>query len=170
MSTTNSSSSPEKFASFCGFDFDPSKKSDCSEICKGENPEEFKRCEEHFKTKPVEKKVNKKSKGKSKWGHVNGTQAGLIDDCISTAKKLLTLEEIKEFSGSATNYRTLHHLKHLVNDKNVDIQLNKDGKIFWIDGKVKAKGVGSITTFSLKKKSKKSDKKEKKEENKKEKK
>jgi len=141
------------FTSLCGFDFDPKAKGDCYTVCQSENPDEFKACEEHFKAKPapVKKKAVKGGKGKSKWGHVNGTQAGLIDDCLVGATKLLTLEEIRDFAGAASNARTLHHLKHIVANRGADVQLNKEGKIFWVDGKVKAKGVASISTMVLRK-------------------
>ena len=45
-----------KFTSFCGFDFDPGKKSDCAAVCADENPNEYKLCLENFKTKPVAEK------------------------------------------------------------------------------------------------------------------
>lgn len=143
-----------EFKSFCGFDFDPAKKSDCATTCQKENPDEYKRCVENFKTKPVKekKKASTGGRGKSKWGHINGTQAGLIDVCLAEATKLVTLDEIREYSGAATKARTLHHLKHLVNDLGVDVQLNKDGKIFWAGGYVRVAGVASITTLVLRKK------------------
>lgn len=150
---TKTEDKPEvKFASFCGFEYDPAKKADCILVCKGENPEEYDRCVENFKIKPTKKTAKKSAgKGKSKWGHVNGSQAGLIDDCLENATKLVTLEEIQVCAGANSKARTLHHLKHLVNDKGVDVQMNKDKKIFWVDGKVKAKAAGSITTMFLRK-------------------
>jgi len=143
-----------KFVSFCTFDFDPAKNSDCYGVCQKDEPDEFKRCEEHFKAKPVEEKKPRATggKGKSEWGHVNGSQAGLIDDCLVGATKPETLDAISKFADGRKP-RVLHHLKHLVNNKGVSVELTKDGCIFWKDNAnmKKLKSFGSVTTLVLRK-------------------
>lgn len=142
------------FTTLCGFPFDHSTKSDCHVVCQKDNPEDFKACEDHFKTTPVkpEKKAVTGGKDKSKWGHLNGSQAGLIDDCLVGAKKPLPLSEIAKFADGKPS-RVLHHLKHLVKNKGAGIDLTKENLIFWSDQKnmKKVKSIGSVMTLTVKK-------------------
>lgn len=125
---------PAVFISFCTFPFDPAKKSDCYQMCKDDEPEEFARCLKHFEESDIKPKAPTKAKsggkGKSFWGHVKGSQAGLIDDCLVEATKPVTIQEIAEFAGSKLP-RTLHHIKHLATNKGVTISLTSDKCIFW---------------------------------------
>lgn len=142
-----------EFSSLCGFPFDPAKKSDCYTVCKKDNPADFKACEDNFKTAPIKPKTKTVGgRGKSKWGHINGSQAGLIDDCLVTAEKPLLLEDIAAFAKGKVP-RVLHHLKHLVKNKEAAIEMDKDNNIFWADNDKmkKVKSTGSVTGLFLRK-------------------
>ena len=158
------------FASFCGFTFDPAKNSDCFQVCKKDEPEEFQKCLKNFEGLEIKPKTKTKKcggRGKTIWGHLNGSQAGLIDDSLSTATKPILLETICLFS-KGKKPRVLHHLKHLEKDLNIPVSLTEDGKIFWAENP-NIKGVeimGSISTMVLR--TAKVEKEEKKEEKKEE--
>jgi hypothetical protein len=145
-----------EFTSFCGFDFDSAKNSDCHEVCSKDEPEEFAKCLAHFETLEVKPKTKtstaKGGRGKSFWGHINGTQAGLIDDALVTATTPSTLEAIVLFSKGRTP-RVLAHIKYLVTKKGATISLTKDNCIFWNDNP-NMKGLkahGCVTGLSIKK-------------------
>jgi len=149
-------STEEKFASLCTFPFDPNKASDCYKVCKIDNPEDFKACEENYKITPIKPKSTTKvagGRGKSHWGHINNTQAGLIDDCMVESKKPQTLDEVCAFSGGQRP-RVLAHLKYLVTKKGSEINLTKDSCIFYPENlnMKDLKSFGSVTTLSIKKK------------------
>ncbi len=153
MTDSKNPETKTEFASLCGFPFDPAKKSDCYAVCQNDNPADFKACEDNFKAAPIKPKAKPAGgKGKSKWGHINGSQAGLIDDYLVGALKPAPLEDIAEFAKGKIP-RVLHHLKHLVNNKGATVNLNKDNGIFWTDNPKmkKVKSTGSVTTLFLRK-------------------
>lgn len=118
-----------EFIPFCGIKdvFDPSPKSECSTICKVDCLQDFNECLKHHQNtpKPTRKRTNKpkdsdttkptKEKkptlGKSFWGHVKGTQAGLIDDCLINADRPLALDEIVACANTDRFARVLAHIK-----------------------------------------------------------
>lgn len=136
LETKSTEETKEEFASFCGFEFDPAKNSDCYTVCQKDEPEEFAKCLAHFETLVIKPKAKsstaKGGRGKSQWGHINGTQAGLIDDALVTAETPLQLTAISEFAQGKSP-RVLHHLKHLVKNKGASIELTKDNCIYWAD-------------------------------------
>lgn len=125
-----------EFTPFCGVHdvFDPSETSECVTLCKEDNPDAFEACRKHEESKPAPAKKKKAAtggRGKTVWGHVVGTQAGLIDVCLHEAVAPKTLEEIADFSGGRVP-RVLHHLKHLVTDVKIGVVFtDSDKKIFW---------------------------------------
>ena len=119
----------EVFESLCGFDFDPSKKSDCFLECQKDNPESFKACLAHFSEKPIEKKKtapSKEKRGKNEFGHLIGCQGDLIDRALLDAENPIKLSAIAEIANARTP-RTRHHILHLKNDIGIDIRENEDG-------------------------------------------
>ena len=127
------------FVAFCGESFDCKANSECFTICKADNPEEFAKCEAHFKATavPAEKaKSGKPKRGKNVYGHLIGSQAGLIDDALTLAEGPVTIEEIAEFAG-AKKPRTRHHIKHLQNDWKVIVKITPEKKLF----------LGTLTRF-----------------------
>jgi hypothetical protein len=125
-----------EFTPFCDVHdvFDPSETSECVTLCKEDNPDAFEACRKHEESKPAPAKKKKAAtggRGKTVWGHVVGTQAGLIDVCLHEAVAPKTLEEIADFSGGRVP-RVLHHLKHLVTDVKIGVVFtDSDKKIFW---------------------------------------
>ncbi len=103
--------------------------------------------------KPKPKASSKGGRGKSFWGHINLTQAGLIDDFLVNATKPTNLTEIATSVG-AKPPRVLHHLKHLVKNKGAEVELTKDNRIFWANNQnmLGLKSHGSVTGFFLRKK------------------
>ncbi len=155
--TTAVKSKEEKteFTSFCTFPFDPATNSDCHVVCQKDEPEEFAKCLAHFQTlevKPKAKASAKGGRGKSFWGHINGTQAGLIDDCLVKAEKPVTIQEIAKFANGKLP-RTLAHVKYLVKTKGAAISLTKDSHIFWHNNPnmLGLKAHGCVTGLFLKK-------------------
>ena len=156
---------PIAFASLCGFGFDPAKAGDCYVVCQVDNPEDFKACLANYESLEVKPKTTSKSvpggKGKSHWGHINGTQAGLIDDALINAEHPLTLLEIATLANGRLP-RVLAHLKYLVTKKEDVVSLTKDNAIFWPENpNMKGmKSVASVTTLFLRKPKKVVEKKE----------
>ena len=156
LETKSTKETKEEFASFCGFAFDPAKNSDCYTVCKKDEPEEFAKCLAHFETLVIKPKTKtstaKGGRGKSHWGHINGTQAGLIDDALVTATTPLQLTAIAEFAQGKSP-RVLHHLKHLVKNKGASVELTKDNAIYWKDNPnmSELKTHGSVSGLFLRK-------------------
>ena len=148
------------FKPFCGFDFDPSKSGDCFEICKIDNPDEFKKCLENFEKAPAPvkaKTISRTTKGKSCWGHLAGSQAGLIDELLKNSAEPLSLDEISESVGGRPP-RVLHHIKHLEKDLNLDVRATSEKGIYVIlgiphpDNKDKSVSGHSVKTLTTTKK------------------
>lgn len=139
-----------EFIPFCGIKdvFDPSSTSECSTICRKDCPDAFADCLKHQETKPsITKKrtssatkERKPSAGKSFFGHVRGTQAGLIDDCLMNAERPMALDEIADCAGTERMPRVLHHIKHVQNNRmsqyapDGNIWFNKESGYIHFDG------------------------------------
>lgn len=121
---------PKKFESLCGFEFDPAKAGSCFKTCKGENAEAFEACQANFKAtaKKTTASASKAKRGKNVFGHLNGCQGSLIDDCLLTGNAF-TIQELME-AASATHPRVVSHLKHLYSVWNVDLRITEDKKYF----------------------------------------
>lgn len=120
---TDGNDTPKSFASMCGNEFDPKKTGTCYKQCQVDFPEAFKACSEHYATLETvgsKRKSSKPSAGKSEWGHTNGKQGGLIDNFFFEGQ-VGTMAEICDFCGGKEG-RVMHHMKHLVADKGVQIQ------------------------------------------------
>lgn len=120
------------FQSYCGFDFDPAHGSDCHTECKEATPEQYERCLKHYKetAQPKSSKASKTGtprKGKNRWGHLNNSQAELIDRCL-LQEEPTNIAGIAEFAG-ARKPRTRHHLLHLKKDWNVALSITEGGQI-----------------------------------------
>jgi hypothetical protein len=121
------------FVTFCGCSFDPALGSDCYLECREATPEQYTRCVDHFKVVITEKPKRSPAarggkKGKNVWGHLNGSQAELIDQCLLTAVAPISLMDIAAFANAAIG-RTRHHIRHLQNDWKVKVH-TADGKLF----------------------------------------
>ena len=144
------------FASLCSFPFDAAKAGDCFTVCKVDNPADFAACLKNYESLEIKPKAASKSvpggRGKSHWGHINGTQAGLIDDALVNAEHPLTVLEIATLAGGRLP-RVLAHLKYLVTKKGDTVSLTKDNAIFWPENpNMKGvKSVASVVTLFLRK-------------------
>jgi hypothetical protein len=120
------------FQSFCGFDFDPAHGSDCHTECQNATPEQYQRCVDHYQAtaKPKSGRASATGtpkKGKNKWGHLNNSQAELIDRCL-LEEEPTNIAGIAEFA-KARKPRTRHHLLHLKKDWNVKLSITEGGQV-----------------------------------------
>ena len=102
-----------EFSSFCGLDFDPNKSSSCNLDCKADNPDEYAKCLENFKSSDVKPKSTAAKKdlvGKNIWGRRLGSQADLIEQ-ILFGDHFLTIKEIAKSSGCTISRVKRHFLR-----------------------------------------------------------
>ncbi len=156
--TTNTTTNT--FTPLCGIPnaFDPNEKSECCTVCKPDNPEAFAECSEFFKTNPPTKTKSVSARGPARglsfWGHIKGTQAGLIDDALIYATEPLTLEKIAEMAGAKIP-RTLDHLKWVQSDrmamfcKGGNVLFTKDKKIVFTGNEKAFSVVGNLPSTDL---------------------
>lgn len=124
-----------KFFSFCGFPFDPDKNSECYTMCKEDSPEEFNKCLENFKKKPVAPKKKKKKKssgeGMNRFGRRIGSQAALIEKALDEEEPM-TVKELAEYAGCEAN-RVRRHFRRLIHtEQKAKVLIDPDGKVFFL--------------------------------------
>lgn len=156
---------PEPFMPFCQVlgVFDPSEKSECCMVCKPDNEDAFAACLLNHTSKPAKKvrsSVPRTTTGlsranKSFWGHVMGTQAGRIDECVTHAIIPMQLHDITEFALTDKMARVLAHLKHVHENRMKDfapgeeILYDEDGGIFYSGNEAASKAaIGNITPIT----------------------
>lgn len=132
-----------KFVPFCGeFEFDPKKNSSCNTDCKSDNPEEFAKCQEHFKNKkvePVTRTPQTPGAGTNAWGRRIGSQAELIEQCLLD-KEPMTTKDIAKFADCAEARVRRHYLRLIhkelgdrmdADGNNVaDVHITKEGLVY----------------------------------------
>lgn len=124
-----------EFFSFCGFPFDPDENSECYTMCKEDSPEEFNKCLENFKKKPVAPKKKKKKKssgeGTNRFGRRIGSQAALIEKALDEEEPM-TVKELAEYAGCEVN-RVRRHFRRLIHtEQKAKVLIDSDGKVFFL--------------------------------------
>jgi len=144
----------EEFKSDCGFPFDCANSSDCFTVCKMDAPQNyaaclanFEKCGKAVKTRKTTARAKGPAKGRSAFGHLAGSQAGLLDDALFNAGVPVTLAEMAEIAGAKVP-RSGHHYRHLTNDLAVIVMMTVDKKIFLAEKFPELCGVEGTVIYS----------------------